>query len=52
MIATLIKDVGIDNTELLEVVKNYNERIIIDEIKLGNLLLCQPIIETIYFFSF
>lgn len=35
MIATLIKDVGIDNTELLEVVKNYNERIIIDEIKLG-----------------
>lgn len=35
MIATLIKDVGIDNSELLEVVKNYNERIIIDEIKLG-----------------
>lgn len=35
MIATLIKDVGIDNTELLEVVKIYNERIIIDEIKLG-----------------
>ena len=35
MIATLIKDVGIDNAELLEVVKNYNERIIVDEIKLG-----------------
>ena len=33
MIATLIKDVGIDNTELLEVIENYNERIIIDEIK-------------------
>jgi len=35
MVATLIKDVDIESTELLEVIKKHNERIIIDEIKLG-----------------
>lgn len=35
MVATLIKDVDIESTELLEVIKKHNERIIVDEIKLG-----------------
>ena len=35
MVETLIKDVDIESTELLEVIKKHNERIIIDEIKLG-----------------